>query len=94
MFRNVEIIHATKKSGLPTGAVTPGLWKDEHSDLIFTLVVDDFGVRYTTKAQVDRLLEVLQKEYKCSTNWTGSQYIGLTLEWDYEAGTCDMSMPG
>ena len=26
--------------------ITPGLWKDTHSDLMFTLVVDDFGVRY------------------------------------------------
>jgi hypothetical protein len=50
--------------------VTPGLWRD-NSDLMFTLVMDDFGVRYTNKAHIDRLLKILQKEYKCSTDWTG-----------------------
>jgi hypothetical protein len=74
--------------------VTPGLWRDTTSDLMFTLVVDDFGVRYTDKATVDRLLNVLQQEYKCSTDWTGERYVGLTLAWDYDKGTCDISMPG
>jgi hypothetical protein len=32
--------------------VTPGLWKHTDSDLMFTLVVDDFGVRYTNKSDV------------------------------------------
>jgi hypothetical protein len=75
-------------------SVTPGLWRDTASDLMFTLVVDDFGVRYTDKANVDRLLNVLQQEYKCSTDWTGNRYVGLTLDWDYQNGTCDISMPG
>ncbi len=61
---------------------------------MFTLVVDDFGVRYTDKAHVDRLLNVLQQAYKCSTDWTGARYVGLTLDWDYTNGTCDLSMPG
>jgi hypothetical protein len=59
--------------------VTPGLWKHLDSDLMFSLVVDDFGVRYTHRAQVDRLLEVLKLEYKLTTDWTGTRYIGLTL---------------
>jgi hypothetical protein len=61
---------------------------------MFTLVVDNFRVCYTNKANVNRLLQVLQQEYQCSTDWTGARYIGLTLAWDYIAGTCDISMPG
>jgi hypothetical protein len=37
---------------------------------------------------------VLQQEYKLTTDWTGTQYIGLSLEWDYENGHVDLSMPG
>jgi hypothetical protein len=65
-----------------------------HTDLMFTLVVDDFGVRYINKADVDRLLEVLQPSYKCSTDWTVIRYVGLTIAWDYTTGTCEISMPG
>ena len=28
------------------------------------------------------------------TDWTGNRYCGITLDWDYEARTLDISMPG
>jgi hypothetical protein len=74
--------------------ITPGLWKDTTSDLMFSLVVDDFGVRYTSKPDVERLLTILQRKYRTSTDWTGSRYVGLTIVWDYTNGTVDISMPG
>ena len=53
---------------------------------MFTLVVDDFGIRYTNKDDVDTLLSALQAcKYKFSIDWNGTQYVGLTLEWDYDA---------
>jgi hypothetical protein len=58
------------------------------------LAVDNFGVRYTKKSDVDRLLTTLQKEYKCSTDWTGDRFIGLSLDWDYVTLTVTLSMPG
>ncbi len=73
----------------------PGLWKHLHSDLMFTLVVDDFGIRYTNKQDVDDLIAIINKEYKCSQDWTGNRYdIGLTLNWNYEKHYVDLSMPG
>jgi hypothetical protein len=74
--------------------VTPGLWKHLHSDLMFTLVVDDFGVKYTNKQDVEDLIAVITKEYKCSQDWSGNRYIGLTLDWNYEKRYVDLSMPG
>jgi hypothetical protein len=42
-------------------AHTHGLWRrDTNSDLIFTLVVDDFGVRYTNKADATKLMPDLK----------------------------------
>eukprot|EP00978_Attheya_sp_CCMP212_P014794 scaffold37878_cov107-Attheya_sp.AAC.4 len=29
-----------------------------------------------------------------TTDWDGTNYCGLTLEWDYKARTCDISLPG
>jgi hypothetical protein len=74
--------------------VTSGLWTDLHSDLMFSLVVDDFGVRYTDKHNVERLLAALHQEYNYSIDWDGTCYIGLTLEWDYKNGKVFLSMPG
>jgi hypothetical protein len=74
--------------------VTPGLWTHLHSDLMFTLVVDDFGIRYTNKQDVEDLIAIINKEYNCSQDWTGNRYIGLTLKWNYEQHYVDLSMPG
>ena len=56
-------------------------------------MVDDFGVKYVGKETADHLIQALQKLYTISVNWTGSLYFGLTLDWDYERRTCDISMP-
>jgi hypothetical protein len=61
---------------------------------MFTLVVDDFGIRYTNKKDVDDLIAVINQEYKCSQDWSGTRYIGLTLKWDYTKRFVDVSMPG
>jgi hypothetical protein len=74
--------------------ITPGLWKHETRPLAFTLVVDDFGVKYTNQDDADHLLHTLEKLYTVSTDWTGSKYCGMTLTWDYKNRTCDISMPG
>jgi hypothetical protein len=80
---------------VPT-AVTPGLWKHKTRDISFTLVVDDFAVKYTKKRDADHLLETLEKMYVCSTDWGATRYCGLTLKWDYVSRirSCLLSMPG
>ena len=75
-------------------ALTPGLWKHDHSDISFTLVVDDFGVRYTDRRLVEHFLALLQQKYELKADWHGTRYCGLTLEWDYSNRLLDVSMPG
>jgi hypothetical protein len=75
--------------------VTPGLWRHNKSDLVFTLVVDNFGIKYTTNPHdVHDLMTTLKELYKVSEDWMGRRYCGLTLEWDYKKWTCNISMPG
>jgi hypothetical protein len=74
--------------------ITPGLWRHSKSDLAFTLVVDDFGIKYTNKQDVTTFMDILNLLYKVSEDWAGARYCGLTLDWDYDKRTCDISMPG
>jgi hypothetical protein len=73
---------------------THGLWRDVNSDLMFSLVVDDFGVRYTKTADAEKLMKTLKASYRVAEDWAGCRYVGLTLKWDYEKRTCEISMPG
>ena len=73
---------------------TPGLWYHETRPISFTLVVDDFGVKYVNKADVEHLLTSLQATYKLTADWTGDLYCGITLGWDYNKQYVNISMPG
>ena len=73
---------------------TPGLWKHIHRPIAFSLVVDDFGVKYVGKAHADHLIRALKKDYELSEDWGGGLYCGITLKWDYKNRTLDFSMPG
>jgi hypothetical protein len=67
----------------PSFKRTPGLWKHETRRTTFTLVVDDFGVQYFNKEDADHLINSIEANYPVKTDWTGSKYIGIVLDWDY-----------
>ena len=72
---------------------TPGLWKHESDPIAFSLVVDNFEIKYTQKEDVKHLLVVIGKNYPMSANWSGELYCGITLECNYERGYVHISMP-
>ena len=50
---------------------------------MFSLVVNNFGIKYTQKADADHLIKYLREDYEITEDWTGEKYLGLTLKWDY-----------
>jgi len=83
-----------KKHGYHQSQTTPGLWKHDTRPISFSLVVDDFGVKYVGKENAQHLLDRVQQYYKCSCDWEGERYCGLTIKWDYEGRKVHLSMPG
>jgi hypothetical protein len=73
---------------------TPGLWLHKTRPILFTLVVDDFAVKYVGKQHAKHLWNALLRTYELATAWRATVYSGMTLKWDYKNRTCDMSMPG
>jgi hypothetical protein len=50
-----------------------GLWSHEWRPIQFTLVVDNFGVKYVGKEHAEHLQAIIAKYYKMSIDWTGTQ---------------------
>jgi hypothetical protein len=73
---------------------TPGLWLQKTRPISFSLVVDDFAVKYVGRQQDVHLRNALLKTYDLTTDWARTVYSGMTLKWDYKRRTCDISMPG
>jgi hypothetical protein len=40
------------------------------------------------------VVDALGVKYTNKADWSGSLYIGITLDWDYDANTVDISTPG
>ena len=73
---------------------TAGLWRHVTNSVTFTLVVDDFGIKYVGKEYAGHILQTLCHWYEVAKDWSGERNCGITIEWDYEKGHVDLSMPG
>ena len=60
---------------------TPGLWKHTSQPMLFTLIVDDFGVKYTQQEDVDHLMiRCIKEKYQLTKDWTGNLYCCIKLK--------------
>ena len=60
----------------------------------FSLMVDDFGVKYIGKQHADHLINDIQEHYQVSTNQEGQQYCVISIKWNYKKQVVDLSIPG
>jgi hypothetical protein len=56
--------------------------------------VDDFTVKYVGKQHAEHLRNTFLRAYELTTDWMAPLYSGMTLKWDYNKPTCNISMPG
>ena len=61
---------------------TPGLWRHQTRSIQFSLVVDNFGIKYERQENITHLIDALMTIYKISEDWNGKLYCGLNLDWD------------
>jgi hypothetical protein len=73
---------------------TPGLWLFKTRPLWYSLIMDNVDVKYGGKENAEHLGNVLLCSYELTIDWGGTDYLGMTLKWDYLKRTCDISMPG
>ena len=71
------------------------VFRHETRNVTFTLVVDDFLVKYSERADAEHLIKTLEEVYVMKTDWEAKKYLGITLQWDYvsEPRKVTLSMP-
>ena len=50
---------------------------------MLSLVVNNFGFKYTSDASVHHLIATLRSLCTIAVDWYGSFFCGLNLTWDY-----------
>ena len=73
---------------------TPGLWEHMTRNIMLTLAVGNFGIKYFKDKVVNYLYNTLRQNYQISNDQTGRHYYGLTIDWYYTSYYVDISMPG
>ena len=53
-----------KTYGYAPAKITKGIWTHQDRDINFTLVVDDFGIRYRNKEHPDHLISAFQENHE------------------------------
>ena len=94
LLANKQLCKQLAPSGFVQTRHTAGLFTHTSRPITFALIVDDFGVKYEGKDSADFLIATLSRDYTITVDWSGKEFCGLHLEWDYTNHTVDLSMPG
>eukprot|EP00804_Cyclotella_cryptica_P000491 CCRYP_018520-RA/>CCRYP_018520-RA protein AED:0.44 eAED:0.44 QI:0/-1/0/1/-1/1/1/0/143 len=58
----------------------------------FVLVVDDLGIKYLSKADLDHLISSLKKYYGVALDMEGKEFVKIELDWENENRKVNLSM--
>jgi hypothetical protein len=70
------------KEGHFQSQTVPGFWKHKTKSIQFVLVVDDFGIKYINKDDLDHLIQTLEKYYDVAVDLDGKEFVKIELDWD------------
>ena len=65
------------KAGYTQCKITLGYWKHKWRPIDFTLVVDNFAIKYTGKEHILHLIKALKEHDKVEEDWEGTRYLGI-----------------
>ena len=75
-----NLVNHLNKHDYVQAEYTDGLFVHKLWDILFTLVVDDFGIKYTNKKDVGHLISIMRSKYKFKVDFDAKQYIGIHLK--------------
>jgi hypothetical protein len=88
------VTHLAKHGYRQPDQAVPCYFKHDTNNVSFTLVVDDFGIKYSDKSHAQHLIDTIQLLYpQLKVDWTGAKYLNFTLDFDMNDNTLAFSMP-
>ena len=89
---NKELVTYLESNGYMQSKTTPCLFKHNVDDIDFTLITDDFLIRYSDQKEADKLYEIMCKKYPMTVDWTCRKYAGLDILFDYSTTSRKVSI--
>ena len=79
-----KLVRRLEPKGYATCKHTKGLWRHKCIPITFSLVVDNFGVKYEGKNNAKQLIHTTKEHYKMSKDWGGKRYCGISIKWNLQ----------
>jgi hypothetical protein len=73
-----ELEERLNKEGYFKSPLVPAFWKHKTGPTQFVLIVDDFGIKYFKKKDLDHLINTLKKNYDVKVNPEGKELVKLS----------------
>ena len=83
-----------RAAGFSHSTDSPCVFKHSHLPIAFSLTVDDFGCSHVGDAPFQHLIDALSPHYQCKVDRQATKFLGMHLAFDYQARTCQLSLPG
>lgn len=68
-------------------------FKHKTRGTVFSLVVDNFGIKYTSQDNANHLISALEEKNTITKDFEGKIFLGLHLDWNYSKRTVRITMP-
>ncbi|KAL7476753.1 hypothetical protein ACHAW6_002589 [Cyclotella cf. meneghiniana] len=75
-----ELKERLYKEGYFKSPLVPTLWKHKTRPTQFVLIVDDFGIKYFAKEDLDHLVDSLKKYYEVKVDPEGRELVKIELD--------------
>ena len=94
LLANEQLEVQLNKHGYKQSKLVPGLWRHSTCKIQFTLYISSrqFWSKVHTSRGAEHLKAVLEQDYTVTVDWSGRQYIGITLDWDYNQRRAHLSI--
>ena len=80
ILTNQKIVQRLEPKGYSPYKHTPGLRRHKWRPIEFSLVVDNFGVKYVGKKHAEHLINSIQEHYQVSIDCERQQYCGISIK--------------
>ena len=89
-----DLVKRLAKEGYKKAPLVEGYFTHHTRPISFTLVVDDFLIKYTNEEDLKHLEDTIGHYYKLKVDVEAKQYVGIHLKWDYKERTVRLLMDG